>query len=164
MAKMTVEETSLLMGQFKVRAAATDAENSNDIVMWNDGYLVNIREVDQQHRQLFESMNKVYRHMRNKSAEAETERTLNDLVSVATKHLADEEVLMQKAGYSDFNAHKQVHAKLLTDMDRLVNSYTSTNSEEELLDLVLFFKNWLIDHIFRVDKQYENELHKAGIY
>ena len=108
-------------------------------------------------------MNDVYREFRARGVTDSLRRTLDNLVALARKHLADEEALMEKAGYSDLAAHRGVHQKLLADMDAHVRTFTQTGSANAMLDLLIFLKSWLVDHIYRVDKHYVDELHAAGI-
>jgi len=162
-AMMSVQEASQLMGQFKI-SHVPQRMGSNDIVLWNDGFLVGVKEVDQQHRKLFELMNTFYATINDPEAQHNVDSSLDELVRFAKLHLSDEETLMQKARYSNFDAHKKIHIKLLNDMDRLVSAYQTSKNETDALNLVMFLKNWLVDHIFRVDKQYVPEMHKAGIH
>ncbi len=161
-AALAVQEVGMLMGQFRVSHDGREVDE-DQFAVWHDGYLVNIREVDDQHRQLFGLMNDVYREFRARGVTDSLRRTLDNLVALARKHLADEEALMEKAGYSDLAAHRGVHQKLLADMDAHVRTFTQTGSANAMLDLLIFLKSWLVDHIYRVDKHYVDELHAAGI-
>lgn len=153
----------MLSSQFKVTHESTNETLKDDeVVRWSDAFRVGITEVDNQHLGLFNSMNKLYQAIVNEMHVDQVQQRLNELVLLAKKHLDDEEALMQRAGYTDFNAHKQVHVKLLTDMDNLLKRFA--NKEEGIeMELLFFLKNWLVDHIFRVDKRYAPQLKAAGI-
>lgn len=157
------EEAKMLASQFKVTYESTlDSLVHNEVVRWSDAFRVGIAEVDNQHLGLFNSMNKLYHGIINEMAPEQVQARLNELVLLAKKHLEDEESLMLRANYSDLNAHKQVHVKLLSDMDNLLRRFANKEAGSDM-ELLFFLKNWLVDHIFRVDKRYVPELKAAGM-
>ena len=157
------EEAKMLASQFRVTYESTlDSLVHNEVVRWSDAFRVGIAEVDNQHLGLFNSMNKLYHGIINEMAPEQVQTCLNELVLLAKKHLEDEESLMLRANYSDLNAHKQVHVKLLSDMDNLLRRFANKEAGSDM-ELLFFLKNWLVDHIFRVDKRYVPELKAAGM-
>lgn len=155
------EEIRLLGSQFQVSFQAQE-EDSSHIVHWSEAFRVNIEEVDRQHIGLFDAMNQLYLAIQRGSGADQVQQQLDRLVALAKQHLLDEERLMERGGYSDLIAHKEVHVKLLQDLARHLASFADGEPDADL-NIVMFLKNWLIDHIFRVDKQYVSELHAAGI-
>ncbi|MBM0493387.1 bacteriohemerythrin [Aeromonas jandaei] len=156
------EEIRLLGSQFKVSHRA-EHTNNEDIVHWSEAFRVHVDEVDRQHIGLFDAMNQLYRAIQDGSGGDQVKQRLDRLVGLAKQHLLDEEKLMERAGYSQLSAHKGVHVKLLQDLDRHLASFARGEPDADL-QVVMFLKSWLIDHIFRVDKQYVPELHAAGIH
>lgn len=156
------EEIRLLGSQFKVSHRAEHIE-SEDIVHWSEAFRVHVDEVDRQHIGLFDAMNQLYRAIQDGSNAENVKRALDRLVGLARQHLVDEEKLMERASYSQISAHKGVHVKLLRDLDHHLASFARGEPDADL-QIVMFLKSWLIDHIFRVDKQYVAELHAANIY
>ncbi|MFB2904350.1 bacteriohemerythrin [Aeromonas jandaei] len=156
------EEIRLLGSQFKVSHRVEHA-NNEDIVHWSEAFSVQVAEVDRQHIGLFDAMNQLYHAIQDGSGGDQVKQRLDRLVGLAKQHLLDEEKLMERAGYSQLSAHKGVHVKLLQDLDRHLASFARGEPDADL-HVVMFLKSWLIDHIFRVDKQYVPELHAAGIH
>ncbi len=158
------KEVNMLANQFIVSADNNGAEEHdiNEIVRWSDAFKVGIRQVDEQHYALFSGMNSLYQAIHDEIAATQVQQRLNALVQLAKKHLADEEVLMQQAGYKDIHAHKQVHNRLLGELDRLLSRYHAKEADIEM-EIVFFLKQWLVEHIFSVDKRYVPELRAAGV-
>ena len=156
------QEAGLLTSQFKVSfdSSGSDLENT-DLVRWSDAFSVGINQVDNQHLGLFKSMNHLYQAVTENMPIEQVKTRLYDLVKLAKQHLIDEEALMERAGYHDTPAHKQVHVKLLNDLDNLLRKYERREEGSEM-EIIFFLKNWLIDHIFRVDKRYSASLKAAG--
>ncbi len=156
------EEIRLLGNQFEV-SHSTEHANNEDIVHWSEAFSVQVAEIDRQHIGLFDAMNQLYRAIQDGSGSDQVKQRLDRLVGLAKQHLLDEEKLMERAGYSQLTPHKGVHVKLLQDLERHLGSFARGEPDADL-NIVMFLKSWLIDHIFRVDKQYVTELNAAGIH
>lgn len=147
------QQISLLSCQFQVSEGQIQQIEDNELVSWNESFLVNVDELDHQHQGLFSAMNRFYQAIREDSPDQVKKQRLSELLSLAQQHFADEERYMQRMRYPNFEQHKQVHIKLLTDLDALVKRVGG--SEQDLnMEIIMFLKKWLIDHIFRVDKLY----------
>jgi methyl-accepting chemotaxis protein len=161
--KLSINEVEMLMSQFKV-SFSTNSVDEDQIAVWHEGYKVEIKQVDDQHEALFKLINDLYKGFRSGRKSDELNIALEKLITAVKKHLVDEELLMERAAYSNLSGHKNIHTKLNSELDALVADYTQSNESEALVKLVVFVKSWLVDHIFKVDKQYVEELHDAGIY
>lgn len=156
------QEISLLSCQFEV-SYQQEEENDDEIARWSDAFLVHITEIDAQHQGLFNAMNRFYSTCKQHQSPQLIQQRLDELVQLAKQHLQAEEQLMQRAHYSQYGEHKKTHATLLADLEQLLVRFKAREPESDM-ELIMFLKNWLIDHIFRVDKQYVAELHRAGIH
>lgn len=153
-------EVSDLVNQFKT--TKFDGEHDpNKLVSWSDAYSVHVPSIDKQHRKLFDLMNVVYQLIISDQI-TQLNAPLNELVEFAKKHLHDEEEILQRVDYPDFQAHKKVHIKLLTDIDALYKD-AKMGDIHKLFELVMFLKNWLVDHIYKVDMKYSDLLVSKGI-
>ena len=158
------QEVGMLTNQFSVSQdeQGGDDYSSSEVVRWSDAFKVGVRQVDEQHYGLFQSMNSLYQAIHDEAAGSLIQQRLDSLVQLAKQHLSDEEKLMQQAGYRDLSAHKLVHQKLLADLDKLLQRFRAKEADIEM-EVVFFLKNWLVGHIFSIDKRYVPELHAAGI-
>jgi hemerythrin-like metal-binding protein len=154
------QEVSALIGQFKTSEFEV-VENDDNLVNWSSAFSVNIPSIDGQHKKLFELINQVYSLLKSNQME-KMHQTLEQLISFAKKHLSDEESLLQKAGYADYEAHKRTHNSLLSELGNL-HQQAKSGDIEKLFELVMFLKNWLVDHIYKVDMKYSSHLQEQGI-
>lgn len=159
---MSNKEVALLLNHFRTGMPALIVNNS-DIVVWSDAYRVGVDSLDRQHQQLFSLMNEVYRELKEGASSEQIKGSLDELLVAAQNHLQHEEMLMDRANYEDARQHKDIHAKLMIDMRRLGEHYQNTGTDQALLELVLFLKQWLISHIFKTDKLYSESMQDAGI-
>ncbi|WP_324006734.1 bacteriohemerythrin [Aeromonas hydrophila] len=155
------EEIGLISDQFDVSKAGS-ASQDQELLHWNEAFMVQVPSMDNQHLGLFEAMNRLYQAVLDKSPAQLRKQRLDELLKLATQHFADEERVMEQAGYPELRRHKQEHARLLAELDTLMQR-NGTDDEEFNMELLVFLKNWLLNHISKVDKQYSGTLRQAGI-
>ncbi|HDT5895326.1 chemotaxis protein [Aeromonas hydrophila] len=155
------EEIGLISDQFDVSKAGS-ASQDQELLHWNEAFMVQVPSMDSQHLGLFEAMNRLYQAVLDKSPAQLRKQRLDELLKLATQHFADEECVMEQAGYPELRRHKQEHARLLAELDTLMQR-NGTDDEEFNMELLVFLKNWLLNHISKVDKQYSGTLRQAGI-
>ena len=148
-------EVSELMGQFKVSYAYVD--DPNKAVVWSDAYSVGDKTMDAQHSNLFELINSSMLLIKQDIESETTIKAAEKLAEAAFKHLSDEEAMLKAAKYNDFDAHFKVHEKLRADLNLMRDKYKQ-GDRTALIEFTLFMKNWLVDHIYRVDKKYARKL------
>ena len=153
-------EVADLVSQFKVTNFAGE-HDPNKLVEWSEAYSVHVVSIDNQHRKLFDLMNDVYQLVISAQLD-NLNKPLDELIAYAKKHLFDEEKILESVNYPDLAAHKKVHVKLLTDLDNLYIQ-AKTGNIHKLFELVMFLKNWLVDHIYKVDMKYSALLVSRGI-
>ncbi|HDZ8835400.1 bacteriohemerythrin [Aeromonas dhakensis] len=155
------EEIGLISDQFDVSKAGS-ASQDQELLHWNEAFMVQVPSMDNQHLGLFEAMNRLYQAVIDKSPAQLRKQRLDELLKLATRHFADEERVMEQAGYPELRRHKQEHARLLAELDTLMQR-NGPDDEEFNMELLVFLKNWLLNHISKVDKQYSGTLRQAGI-
>ncbi|MEZ6995965.1 MULTISPECIES: bacteriohemerythrin [Aeromonas] len=155
------EEIGLISDQFDVSKAGS-ATQDQELLHWNEAFMVQVPSMDNQHLGLFEAMNRLYQAVIDKSPAQLRKQRLDELLKLATRHFADEERVMEQAGYPELRRHKQEHARLLAELDTLMQR-NGPDDEEFNMELLVFLKNWLLNHISKVDKQYSGSLRQAGI-
>lgn len=123
------------------------------LITWNDTLSVGISEMDQQHRKLVDLVNQLYDAMGQGKGDNVKNAILNDLIMYTKVHFAAEERLMQKYGYPEFAAHKRLHDELTA---RAVQLKQKLDAGQMVASVTLssFLRDWLKNHITRVDKKY----------
>ena len=132
-----------------------------DLVQWSDDFSVGIPEVDQQHRGLIDLVNRAYAAVISHASSAEVAEVVHALEHYTVQHFADEEQYMIHARYPKFGAHKSVHdqfvERVAAEKERLLAGFPLD------IDIVHFLRDWLVNHILRMDKEfglYERSLHE----
>ena len=132
---------------------------------WDDSFSVGISIFDEQHKVLFGYLNEMHDAMRVNPSRETIGRVLNGLVNYTMTHFMDEEVELMKAGYPDFEKHREAHDKLVSAARDFVVRYRTEKATPRRLaiEVVAVLTEWLKDHIMIADKKYGEYLNAKGI-
>ncbi|MBI5007283.1 MAG: hemerythrin family protein [Nitrosomonadales bacterium] len=136
---------------------------ANDEVFfkWSPDYSVNIKTIDDQHRELVNILNRLFVAVSKREGEKAIAGILDALVSYTQTHFALEERLMRQANYKDLEPHMAEHKKLLSQLDDLAKKHM-LEDKPIYFEMLTFLKTWLKEHIQGVDTKYSAALQKSG--
>jgi len=77
-------------------------------IVWKDEYSVGVKVIDDQHKELFRRVNKLFDDVSRGNVTTVLE-TLDFLNSYVIYHFSAEEQLMAKANYPELESHKNEH-------------------------------------------------------
>ena len=120
---------------------------------WKPIYNTGVETVDTQHLKLVGYMNQYHDAVAAGSI-PEAKSVLAALVRYTRIHFADEEAMMQRHKYADYAPHREMHVKLLANVERLVAAYQADPSAKNAGTLGDYLKTWLANHILGIDKKY----------
>ncbi len=122
-------------------------------VRWQSRFSLGIEEIDAEHRQLVDLLNRFHTAYRYHTGEEFERAALDELVDYTKTHFEHEERMMQEHEYPDFEAHKLEHDAFFTEVEGFVSRYEARGYaglegvSERLCD-------WLINHICETDSAY----------
>ena len=133
-----------------------------EIFTWDDKFLVNVSEIDTQHKKLVELINKLNEAMYEGQGCEMVEVVLKELVEYTITHFAFEEGLLETNGYPDFKSHKEKHDELTKEVIDLKTQFEG-GRVMITLQVMKFLKDWLSTHILTIDKKYGPYLNDKGV-
>lgn len=116
------------------------------IIQWDDSMNVGIEGIDADHKGLVELFNELYAILIRQESKEVMGNALGMLVKHTIEHFKCEEEYFEKMHYPDAEKHKEEHQGLA---DRILDIQEQHNDGELLIsvELLNFFKDWLLDHI-----------------
>ena len=132
------------------------------LFVWKDEYSVNIKQIDDQHKELVAMVNELHEAMMQQRAKEVMGKILNRLVSYCANHFAVEERMMQSNGYPDYAEHKIKHDKVTAKVLSLQNDFKA-GKLNLTIEVSQFLKDWLDKHILGTDKKYSAHLNAKGV-
>ena len=110
--------------------------------------------VDDQHKQLIDAINKLYRAIESGTGVEEAKKTLDFLAEYTTCHFGCEEALMKSKKYPLYTQHKKVHDAFIETVNGLYEVLGKKGANEEFEQIVeKEVTDWLINHIQGMDMQ-----------
>jgi len=119
-------------------------------VCWSDAYLLGNTVVDEEHKQLFCLIEKLFHCSGN---EQEVLAILKELIKYTKFHFAHEEQFMKSINFPYFNDHKQLHKDIVDKLEKIIQKKGELQLEEFAKKLALFIKENIVAHILIEDKK-----------
>ncbi|MCK5367822.1 MAG: hemerythrin family protein [Cyclobacteriaceae bacterium] len=132
------------------------------LIEWNERYIFNIREIDDQHKKLVGMLNELYdAHNEGKVIKIMI-NIIRRLIEYTKYHFSTEEKYFDQFDYPEKVEHKQEHKEFcetVLDFEKKIKNGEVLLSSEVLS----FLKEWLISHLEGTDKKYVPFLIEKGI-
>ena len=126
-------------------------ESGGASLEWGDAWLTGHAEIDRDHQRLVELVNDLSHAMLSGEGHTETAGILSKLVTYTREHFAREEAIWRTGKLSSQVEHQQTHAKLVDQVETFQRDFLAGKASLTS-DLMAFLREWLIDHVFKVDK------------
>ena len=129
-----------------------------------------VKKIDLHHKMLFAIAKVVFETIDGKDIEKSMlledkfilEETIDFLIDYTKFHFREEEALMKKHNYSEYQIHQKQHEYLIDQVQKFKKRLMNKNQiQEEFLE---FFKGWLISHILTEDRKYSPFLNEKGVF
>lgn len=121
---------------------------------WNDKYLLNIEEIDDQHKMFFDLWDKGIKQANTNDHQQMTEviAKLKDYVEI---HFKYEEEMLRKVGYSHLDSHIAEHQFFIQKVN-ILQQELSYNNPLLFEKTAVFMKKWFLGHIIQSDRKYKD--------
>jgi hemerythrin-like metal-binding protein len=130
------------------------SHNKNMIIDWNDGFSVGIKIIDEQHRDLVETVNKLYDSIYKNSASEEIDDAFKHLMDYAEHHFGTEERFFEEFGYEGKKDHVAEHDKFREELERLKAQIGKMSNEKLAVEVLTVLEGWLEIHVKDMDQKY----------
>lgn len=130
-------------------------------VEWNDGYSVGVNWFDNQHKTLFDMVNRLHEGVEKGEGDEFLIEIFNGLLVYAASHFTEEERAMLETDYPKYESHKKEHEYLTA---QVISLYNDLQAGEKIvsMDVLEFLGDWLKKHIAESDRKYGAHLIEKG--
>ncbi|MEO5376872.1 MAG: methyl-accepting chemotaxis protein [Magnetococcus sp. DMHC-6] len=132
----------------------------HELIPWQDAYLSNITDIDNDHRKIIKNLNHFYHAIRSWEPLNKRLELTTHLSQEVLDHFQREEILMDTHAYPDAPFHKKQHEIFRTHMQTIPN-ILNTNSYTDNLEVIRFLTDWFTYHIHALDKKMLNYIKQA---
>jgi len=132
------------------------------LLTWNHECTVGVKAMDEQHAVIMDTLNEIRLVLVHGTGRDRASDALNRLIEFTRMHFASEEHLLDEHGFPGAAEHRHAHKKLLAQIEEAALR-TQHNDELRLGAILLFLRDWYMNHIEAMDRQYGEWLNARGI-
>ena len=130
--------------------------------VWSTRYHTGIQLIDDQHRELFATVNELRRSVQSGADRGVIGRLLEQLLAASARHFATEETFMAERGYPDLAQHVAEHAAMLTSLKELHTKFLESHHTLAMM-VPTFMEGWFKHHISDGDFGFVTFLKARGV-
>lgn len=123
------------------------------VIAWKEVYETGVVALDNEHRGLVAEINRLYEAVRDHRADDVLDDILAMLEQYTVEHFEHEEKLMAEFKFPGLEEHQQAHRELIESVEDM-KTRAATDSQELAKEMLKFLRNWVLEHIVEMDKQY----------
>ncbi|MCI5137142.1 MAG: hemerythrin, partial [Candidatus Electrothrix sp. AR1] len=112
---------------------------------------------------LFDIANKLHEMMKQGKGEDVIKPLLIELIDYTKYHLVEEEKALVSIGYSMIVGHQAAHKVFTQELNTAMVEVEKGRTLFVVIKIAKTVIDWLIDHIYAIDKKYLPEMAAAGI-
>jgi hemerythrin len=135
---------------------------TKNLIDWTNDLSVGIEEIDEQHKILFNLINRLYHGIVQQTDTVVIQEIFNELIQYTVVHFAVEESLMRIFDYPAYDEHRRYHEVLTKQVVDLHNKFTAAKVTVSM-ELLTFLRKWLTNHIMVEDKKYTQFFLSKGL-
>jgi|GEM_PF-267804 len=120
------------------------------MILWRDELSVGFEAIDDDHRELVDIINRFEQDI----GVAAARRTAQELNRFALHHFTREEAIQQACGYPAREYHRQQHAELMRQLERVsgaLDEQARSDAGHGVPDMVSLVRRWILHHILQSD-------------
>ena len=135
---------------------------------WRDSCLVDIHRVDEQHKGLFITLDKLQECILRQGDVELIDKLFSDLDRQTKAHFQTEELLMKQYDYPNYEKHKHTHDLLISQLESMQVAQKKTEYRNfhhhwtEKLEIADFLSSWVLSHVTHEDKMMAIYLKSKG--
>ncbi|MDH5509996.1 MAG: bacteriohemerythrin [Nitrospinota bacterium] len=130
---------------------------------WNDSFSVGIAKIDDQHKILFQLINRLSDGIHEQRSRAVLGEAIEDTIQYTLEHFATEEDLMREHGFPDIQKHQDEHNAMTAKLAGYKERYERGEADFSM-DLLMELIDWLHSHMGDTDALLKPFMNSRGVY
>jgi hemerythrin len=133
-------------------------------IEWQNKYSVKVEEIDNQHKELVDTIDKLFQILGIDKDEKKLLDIFLKLEKYAVDHFATEEKYFEKFKYNGAEEHIKEHELFKKKVLEIKNKYLQNKKSGVIsFELADFLEDWLLDHLVTMDQKYVECFQKNGL-
>lgn len=133
------------------------------LLTWNYSCTVGVRAMDDQHGILMDAMNELRQAVAHGGGREQVSELLDRLIEFTRMHFWSEEQLMEQTGFPGLAEHRAEHHSMLAQILQSAHR-VQYGQGVQMRPLLGFLRDWFMEHIEAMDREYGPWLNEHGVY
>jgi hemerythrin len=116
------------------------------LLEWRDEYSTGIEDVDDEHRDLIDIVNRLHALMLATDSKLTVPAFIDGLIKGVSAHFALEERIMDESGYPESARHREDHERLLDELREFKAAFARAE-EVDSVELAMRLEPWFSRHL-----------------
>ncbi|HCY41150.1 MAG TPA: hypothetical protein DHV48_07320 [Prolixibacteraceae bacterium] len=129
---------------------------------WEQKYSVGFRSIDDQHKEIFKLLNKLFDALNAGQAVSATIQIIAELEKYAVMHFHKEQFFFKQFNYAETAVHIKEHQGFIEKIASM-KSDAKLGKLTSSFELINFLKTWISHHILVEDMKYRECFYKNGL-
>lgn len=129
---------------------------------WKEIYNIGIDSIDADHQIMLNLINKLFDAMSHGKAREILAEIFSELIKYIKLHFQREETFFEDTNFPEHLEHKLQHDYFIEKINDFKAQFDEGN-QNITVELITFLTEWLINHIFILDRKYLNHFKKHGV-
>ncbi|MDH4224609.1 MAG: bacteriohemerythrin [Deltaproteobacteria bacterium] len=123
-------------------------------VLWRNDLAIGVDLIDAQHKELFVRINQLLDACTQGKGSEEVGGVIKFLEDYVVTHFGDEQNLMTKYQYPEYESHFAMHVKFVEEFQKLKGLFEKEGATINfVIQVNQVVVDWLVNHISKVDKR-----------
>lgn len=131
---------------------------------WSADLSVGINEIDEEHKNCIAYINRLHDAIETRGSCSDLCGILREAQDYFKGHFQREEKMFLKTDYPDANKHILLHKEFLKELGLFRELCSSETANTLVLETLLAFKKWLINHVQEMDAFYVPYVNAKGLH
>ncbi|MBN1365310.1 MAG: hemerythrin family protein [Syntrophaceae bacterium] len=134
-------------------------EGSGEIdanIVWDESLKVGVKEIDEQHEELFKYSNVLMNAIKERRDQNEVEKVVSFLNEYVENHFRDEEEIMREHDYPFLSFQKEQHENFIKYFKKVQSELKEMKESRAYLmfRIRLLVVDWLVNHTYKEDRHF----------
>lgn len=129
---------------------------------WKDDYSVDVKILDDQHKQMFATINELLEAINTNTPKERMKSIIDNLIKYKLFHFETEEKYFKEFNYDGAEEHIAKHHEFNEKLNALIAKHSEV-SLEFAFELIDFLEDWLISHLMIMDQGYKKCFKEHGL-
>lgn len=125
-------------------------------VVWDKSMEIGVKEIDDQHKELFVHSNTLLNAIKERKDQNEIEEVISFLNEYVEKHFKDEEEIMEEHNYPFLDFQKEQHENFVEHFKGIQNELKELKKSRSYLifRIRLLVVDWIVNHTYKQDRHF----------